>query len=285
MFFFPRGTLLAVLIASAAMAGEEWRELAGPAWTMRYPPGYEKDARELDGLMRKTLDALTVEFAAEEPARLLKNLTCHIYVHGAPTSQAGVGVITLQTTFDGMTCRAELHLLAPSEHPQSARTSLDEPMDAAYFHKNLAHEYGTILLEFIARNKPSGWRFTSAPSWFIQGYEEYLGFFCASEHSRTVTYPKCRKLVASDPSRVGLLVTTRGDAKSHSIECRDPYNDGAVLLTFMHETWGRERVQAILKSQQDTFEAAAEEALGVDASKLYARWVRWIAAKPPESQP
>jgi hypothetical protein len=133
---------------------------------------------------------------------------------------------------------AEIHLLALSAH-RPATTAVGEPMDENYIFKNLVHEYSTILLEQMTLAKPTGWNFYGAPSWFVQGYEEYLGLTLSSEHSRNVTFPKYRDLHRQDRNRV-----------TRAFEVKNPYLDGPVLVEFLHESYGKEKVQAFLMSDK-----------------------------------
>jgi hypothetical protein len=48
----------------------------------------------------------------------------------------------------------------------------------------------------------------------------------------------------------------------------------------MHETFGKEKVHAILTSEADTFEAAAGPALGVSVEEFGRRWEKWRKKLP-----
>jgi hypothetical protein len=48
----------------------------------------------------------------------------------------------------------------------------------------------------------------------------------------------------------------------------------------MHETFGKDKVQAILTSDAPTFEAAAGPALGVTLEEFRRRWEEWRAKLP-----
>jgi hypothetical protein len=83
--------------------------------------------------------------------------------------------------------------------------------------------------------------------------------------------PKYLKLVKGDPHRVGI---------GFGVAVRDPYIDGAVLLHFMHEVYGRDRVQAVLTSEILTFEEAVPAALGVSLDEFSERWKQWLRNLP-----
>jgi hypothetical protein len=177
----------------------------------------------------------------------------------------------LRTEVVGGKYRATIDWLTPSGFRPGFRNSLGEPGGEDYFAKVLVHEYATILLERITRSRAKGWRFYDAPAWFVQGYEEYLGLTHSTPHNRKVVLPKYLALVKKDPHRVRI---------GFGLGVKDPYLDGAVLLHFMHETFGKAKVQAILTSEAATFEKAAGPALGVTLEEFGRRWERWRKKLP-----
>lgn len=260
-------TLLACLTGAAA-GQSEWRSLPGVGFEVSYQAGNQADAEQLARILSDCAAELAREFRAHDAERLLRASHCNLVIHPTPNDKAGEATATLRSSYDGHVCLSEMHVLAPSAHGPTARTVVDEPKNEVYFRKLIMHEYGTTLLGSISRNKVAGWRFDSSPSWFVQGYEEYLGLFLTTEHSRTVTYGKYLAEIKRDPGRVSL---------DFGVDVRDAYVDGAVVLKFMHDVWGRERVQAILTSPQGAFGGAIRESLGVGLQEFAARWQEWLA--------
>ena len=82
------------------------------------------------------------------------------------------------------------------------------------------------------------------------GYETYLAVTLSNEHSRTVTLEKYKDLLRGNAVRVGYFAV------------ENPYTDGAVLMLFLHDDFGRE-VRAVLASKEQTFRAAMNSELGV----------------------
>ena len=238
--------------------------------TLRHAPSATDDAKTAAAFLPGMLKTLQQHF---EPAGLDEFVTgfrCEIQLHPAPNDSASESTAMSRTgTIDGTnrTYFAEISLLTPSAHTQEARTHIGEPKDAVYFERLLVHEYAAPVLDRITRSKPAGWRFYDAPRWFIEGYEEYLALTCSNEHSRNVTLAKYKEIVRADPRRVrnafGLMV-------------RDNYLDGAMLLAFMHDRYGREKVQAILTSPAETFGDAICESLGVNLDSFFAAWQEWL---------
>jgi hypothetical protein len=63
------------------------------------------------------------------------------------------------------------------------------------------------------------------------------------------------------------------------VNVKDEYIDGALLLLFMHETFGKERVHAILSSEERRFGRAMVSALGVGLDEFENRWEKWLKKK------
>jgi predicted amidohydrolase len=245
-------------------------------YTIQHHPDHADDAEKVDGYLQAAIGRLKQEFDATDVDERLTGIDCRVFLYPEPTDRASSGTTTLLTGSrrEGNVDRyyAELHQLTPAAHRGGGddRTSVGEVKDQNYVERVLVHEYATVLLERITRSKPRGWTFYSAPAWFTQGYEEYLGLTCSNEHSHDVTFRKYLDVVVADAQRVrndfGLVVT-------------DPYVDGAILVAFMHEHYGKRKVQAILTSDALTFGAAARSTLGVTLDEFFAHWETWRDSK------
>jgi hypothetical protein len=192
-------------------------------------------------------------------------------MHSKSNERASEGLTGLRTEAGRNKFLATIDWLTPSVFRTDFRNSIGEPPGEDYFAKVLVHEYATILLERITRTKAKGWRFYDAPGWFVQGYEEYLGLTHSTPGNRTRVLPKYLALQEHDAQRVRI---------GFGIGVRDDYLDGAAILQFMHETFGKERVLAILTSEAPTFEAAAGTALGVSVEEFGRRWKEWRKQLP-----
>jgi hypothetical protein len=249
----------------------DWSITKTPHYHLYFARPHAKDAEgvreRLDGLIA----SLKKEFAGHPVDKLLRGIDCKIYLYPKPNEKASEGLATLQTGVTKGAYIATIHLLTPSAFRPGFRNSIGEPGGKDYFAKVLTHEYATILLERITRAKPKGWRFYDAPDWFVQGYEEYLGLTQSTPHNRKVVLAKYLALQRKDTNRIRI---------GFGIGVKDPYIDGAVLLHFMHETFGKEKIQAILTSETATFEAAAGPALGVSLEKFQQRWEQWRKKLP-----
>jgi aminopeptidase N len=51
--------------------------------------------------------------------------------------------------------------------------------------------------------------------------------------------------------------------------------DGAVLVQFLHERHGKEKVHAVLLSEAADFWSAVEQVTGEDHAAMYESWTQW----------
>jgi hypothetical protein len=252
-------------VKAEAAKTPKWTVSSTRYYQLHHDPARAADAKKARDILNRAIESLQKAFRGHAPEKLLREADCQIYLHPKSNDQASDGLASLRTEVSGGKYLARIDWLTPSAFRADFRNSIGEPAGEDYFAKVLVHEYGTILLERITRAKPRGWRFYDAPPWFVQGYEEYLGLTHSTPHNRTVVLPKCIAL-QRDPDRVRI---------GFGIGVKDDYVDGAVLLHFMHETFGAAKVQAILTSEATTFEKAAGPALGVTLDEFGRRWEEW----------
>lgn len=249
-------------------------ELVTPYYRIKSYSATKDDAAFARSALDAAIANLLDHFNHDELEPLLRKVRVTVHLHATPTPQANEHTATARTgTRDGnvATYYADIHLLAPSSMPEGLLTSAGLPKDEAYFKRLITHEYSTVPLQLITRAKPEGWRFSSAPSWFLQGYEEYLAY-TASPGDQQEAIKHIINLVKQQPDRV------RAD---FGLDVTDPYITGAVLVMFMHEHYGSERVHAILTSPEPSFGAAARASLGVSLEEFFVDWQAWISAQAP----
>ena len=248
-------------------------ELVTPYYRLKSYSAPKEDTALARAALDDAITNLLDHFDHDGLDQLLRNVSVTIHLHAAPTPQANEHTATARTgTRDGKiaTYYADIHLLAPSSMPEGLLTSAGLPKDEAYFQRLITHEYSTVPLQLITRAKPEGWRFSSAPSWFLQGYEEYLAYTASPGDQHDAT-EHIVSLVRQRPDRV---------QADFGLDVTDPYITGAVLVMFMHEQYGPERVHAILTSPEPGFGAAARASLGVSLDDFFAHWQAWIAVQP-----
>jgi hypothetical protein len=272
----PRLHCVVFLLGGALSAAEpdkapKWAVIKTPYYQLHYDPAFEADAKKAQAHLDRAVEALKKEFPGQPADKLLRDADCKIYLHPKPTDNASEGLASLRTGVSGDRFVATIDWLTLSAFRPGFRNSVGEPGGEDYFAKVLVHEYATILLEQITRAKGKGWGLYEAPGWFVQGYEEYLGLTLSTPHNRKAVLAKYLALQKDDAKRVRI---------GFGIAVRDDYIDGASLVHFLHETFGREKVQAILTSRAPTFEAAAGPALGVTVEELGRRWEEWRRKLP-----
>lgn len=197
-----------------------------------------------------------------------------VHLCAEPNEHASVGQANVVTSWSGGKCTADIHLLAPSAHPDpnkpgAGRTMAGDPFDAAYCQRVLVHEYSTVFIESLTRRKSKGWSFYEAPAWFVQGIEEYFGTTYSTAYAREKTLPayirqtKEQSLVSCD----------------FGLDVRSPYVAGPTLTAFMFEQYGREKLVALLRSEEQSFGKAARRELGVTVEQFYESFSKWLDAK------
>lgn len=199
---------------------------------------------------------LSLEFAAVGGGELLSDIRLTVRLHNGDSAEA-----CMRTNASGTF--AELELLAPSIQPSDARTIIGEPKDSIYIHKTVVHELSMLFLWQVTRRKPSGWGFFSGPDWFVDGWEEYLSLIRSSEHSRNTSLRLYRE-------RVKVRWKSAAPAKLNR------YLDGAIILQFMYDRFGRDRMFKLLRAPENTFAEALKATLECDETSLFASFQQWL---------
>lgn len=164
---------------------------------------------------------------------------------------------------------AEVFLPAPSCVPAGLRNGLGLPMDLGYAERTLVHEMAGPALHERTSAKTRGWRFYDAPSWFVQGLEEWVAL--STEPEGATAQLQAARAAARD---VDARVAVRGGA----IVVADPYVDGRMLVAFLHAALGVGGVLRLLDAEADTFDAALAEALGAGPDLFVAHYREWMKA-------
>jgi hypothetical protein len=241
-----------------------WRQMDLGTIVLHYLEQHASDAEKFRGYFSYADAALAREFPGEDMAALMKEpLVCHAYLMPVSTRHAGPGHASSHTSY-GEHPYCEIFFVSPSVLTEVQRccTAVGEKRDEHSDHRGVTHEYSGVLLERYIR-KHGGWSLNSAPDWFRQGYEEYLALTLSTEHSRTVTLEMYKALLREDPTRVGYF----GVASD--------YHEGAVILLFLHERFGKEKLHALLRSKEKTFRRAVATELGLTPDLFATTWSQW----------
>jgi hypothetical protein len=257
----PRGPVTA---SGAELPPGNWKEMVTDTLIIHHLEERAAEAERFKGYFGELHGALAKAFAGHDVTAVMKDpVVCHAYLVPSPTPAASPGRATARTSYgDGAYC--ELHFLPSSALTEDQRccTVIGERRDERSDQRSVAHEYGGVFIARLNRQH-AGWRFFTAPSWFVQGYEEYLAVSLSNAHNQMVTFEKYKDLVRKDATRVGFFGVA------------NEYTDGAVLLSFLHDEFGAAKVHGVLLSKEKTFWAAVTKELGVPQDQLYGRFAKW----------
>lgn len=238
-----------------------------PGYSVTADSSIRSDAEQVDHMTAVAIEALAKAFPNLGVPEAIKSYNLEIVVHATPTNEANEGTASLFTANENGKLSARLQVLAPSRHPPTARTNVGEPKDAPYFQRLLIHEISTLVFERTTGRKLAGWRFHSAPNWFVQGLEQYVAFRQTSAKQSLQLYiDRVRQDPAIVQTDFGLQVT-------------EPYIGGTVLLAFMDERYGWPNIQKLLESSEPTFGAAIRKQLKATPETFTTDFQKWIGGK------
>ena len=262
-----RSTLRLLALSFGLIASASGGSIQRSGYSITAETSVAADSKQIAGLADAAIGALAAAFPDWDVTGIIKASNLKIIIHATPTSRANEGTATLETGNDNGTPHARLEILAPSRHSATARTNVGEPKDAKYFQRLLIHEISSLVFERVAGRKPDGWRFYAAPSWFVQGLEQYVAFRqTAGKLSLQLYLDRVRQDANIIQTDFGLHVT-------------EPYIGGVVLLAFMEERYGWDSIQKLLLSREPTFGAAIRKQLGVTADTFASEFQRWLTPK------
>ena len=247
----------------------QWLKEDNGQYTIYYRQEYEQDVEFVRTWMDRAESLMLDKYGLQR-----HGYDISIYLPSAPTQHAGRGQSTL------ICCRSdgtgEIHYLTPSAPAYGEGTLGTLRLSADDYHsKTLVHEYITVGHIRIAEgDKSRGFQYFSAPSWFVQGLQEYDGTFHSTESNRTTGYE--RLLDYAERS----LQDTFYNFGSSSI-----YFGGLLLQRFLAEQYGEGIHLDLLTSEQPTFDLALDEQLAIHgrtASEAFDDFQRWFQTKLSE---
>lgn len=221
------------------------------------------DRQLIARLVEDAITELSLQFNLDRKS-WVANTDLDVFVHESPNTESAPGLATVRTVRSQGRVIAEFHLLAPSRHPVNSRTSVGLAFDESYFAKLVTHEVSTLFLELMTTSKGPGWSIYEAPSWFVQGYQEYLGLnHSGADASEIRSAYQAR--AKENPGNVRMSVTVN-----------DVYIDGALIIEFLHSQFGSDVVKDILVSKKQEFWAALRDETGLTAPTLVTAYNNWL---------
>jgi len=233
---------------------------------VEYTAGGLADARVLAAIADRAATAVEKELPFARGA--LQGVSCRIHQHGFPNALAGDGSSGSFREEHEKEYSVDMNFLALSKHSKTAQTSAGQPMDADYLAKIVYAEFAALALDRGMQQKKSGFRFRDAPEWFRSGYPEYLAITLSSDRYRTVVLPRYIAAVRDDPTRITF---------AKSIEVKARWNEGAVLIAFLHDTYGKQKLLEMLASDRASFASAFHATLGVEVTAIEPAFNSWVA--------
>jgi len=170
-----------------------------------------------------------------------------------------------------------IFLLGPSATIWKERqlvSSLGLPKDGEDYHaKVLMSEYIPIGHYAVQDGRPAGgWRYYSAPQWFVQGLQEYDGIYHTTETNRTRTADALMNWARRNAEKFACC--------TNGVELVDAYNGGAAFMAFLAVEFGESVHERLLRNSGATFDVAlASETKPYSQLELLGRFRSWVTAK------
>lgn len=247
-------------------------------FAVKYEPNLEADAEKLKGYAVKSELAMHQTFPNSNLDKMFKNMNrADIIVYKKPNDKANVGQMMVESpsVIQDAPFEVTLHFLAPSVHPSGVTTSAGFPMDDNYFFKVMAHELGTLAMNWTAHSIGK-WKYYSAPAWFVQGTQEYFAVTNTTQFNASKVLNANIQIVKNDPSRIQFAdkISSRDAQSNYTAN----YIDGVTLSSFLAETFGSQALYGVFSSQKTNFDEAFEEAFGKQ-SALEPKFTKWLQSK------
>jgi len=233
---------------------------------VEYTAGLVADARALAAIADRATIAVENELPFARAA--FEGVACRIHQFGFENSLAETGSTGSFREEVGGEYSVDMHFLALSKHAQTGTTSAGQPFDADYLSKVVHAEFVALALDRGMRQKKAGYRLGDAPDWFRAGYPELLAITLSSERYRTVVLPRYVATVRDDPSRITF---------AKSIEVKARWSEGAVLMAYLRERYGKHKLLALVESDKVTFTSAFHATFGVEVNAIEPEFTAWLA--------
>lgn len=231
-------------IATCASA-EEWLEDNAMFYRIKYT---KEDATEIPKIKEllesfhrsflKDSKMADIEFKESDVAIEIHPRTSSTVQVGAAWSIAGIQERNGKSAYVGT-----VFIPGPTAHDGSMQSTNGHPQDRRYFDKLLIHEVAPVYYSLFCERHGVDFH-SSFPDWFTQGIEEYFGVFDSTPYWREQGIQSYYQRLAKNPNT---LDTDFG------LTIHDPYNDGFLMLNFLHDEFGRDAIFALLISQEPSF--------------------------------
>ena len=250
----------------------QWREAKSSHYTVFYQAGFEKDAAFARVWLDRTEQLMKTKYGATPD-----HYHMSIYLLPAPagdmnTVQSGQNQCCTSTSAGLSTGTIKLLTLsAPVWKTANLKSSLGLLKTGEDYHaKVLMSEYIPIG-HYAAQDRRAsgGWKYYSAPNWFVQGLQEYDGIFHTTDSNRTMTSRSLLEWAKRNPAKFS--------CSSAGLAIADPYNGGATFMAFLAAAFDEDIHARLLRNSASTFEAAlASETKPYSLPQLFDRFRKWL---------
>lgn len=269
--------MLVSLFASPHRADAQWLEAKNVHYSIFYQAGYEKDVEFTQTWMNRAEQLMKDKYAVTPDHYYLS-------VYLLPSSSGDINTVQ---SGQNQCCTREsagistgtIKLLArsaPVWKEADLTSSLGLPKTGEDFHaKVLMSEYIPIGHYAVQDSRPSGgWRYYSAPEWFVQGLQEYDAIFHTTDANRTTTVKRLLEWAKGNPAKFACC--------SPNLTISDVYNGGATFMAFLAMQFGEDIHARLLRSSAPTFDAAlAEVTSPYPLPELFHRFRNWLDTVQP----
>jgi hypothetical protein len=260
-----------VLAGAVPLTQGAWIEARSAHYSVFYQAGFDSDVRfartwadDAERLMKEKYGVVPTHYRMA------------IYLHPAPTASADVNTAYNHCCrpAGGTDSTGTIDMLAPSAPAMKSATAISSlgmrKNSDDYHAKILMSEYIPIGHYEVQNARPSGgWKYYTAPNWFVQGLQEYDAIFHTTATNRDVTAKRLSTWATSHPTAVSCCMP--------DLSIGDAYNGGATFMTFLAVEFGEGIHVRLLRSSAPTFaDALTAETKPYTRSQLVERFQRWV---------
>jgi hypothetical protein len=236
-------------------------------YSVFYPSGYDKDLEFARTWLDRAETVLRQKYGVA-----FAGYHVDVYLYPEPNERANTGTANLKCCSGKTGVISFLAPSAPIWKDFHGLTSLRLPKDENYQAKVLMSEYITVGHYIVQdhRAKAGGWRYYSAPNWFVQGLQEYDGIFHTTDANRETTGAALLAWAKSHPDAFKCCES--------GLQISDVYNGGAAFVAFLAAQYGESVHARLLRDDSATFMAALENQIQPDSlQELFVKFQGWLA--------